>query len=103
MKTRGKVDMDQPRSRTGKFVLKGEEERKVRTVRLTDSLWKRLGETAEERCITRTELIEELLSQDSEDIAEVVQILKEALTLKANAGGAIKEKIRDALKLITEC
>lgn len=100
MKTRGKLDMDQPRSRTGKFVLKGEEERKVRTVRLTDSLWNKLGKEADKRCITRTELIEELLSQEGKNVSEVVLILKEALTLKANAGGAIKEKIRQALGLL---
>ncbi|GFE72305.1 hypothetical protein [Chroococcus sp. FPU101] len=87
----------QPRNEKGKFVLKGEEERKVRTVRLTDSTWNKLGEMAKQRCITRTELIEELLEQNND---EVIRILKEALTLKANAGGAIKEKIRQALLLL---
>lgn len=90
--------IEQPRDERGKFVLKGEEERKVRTVRLTDSTWNKLVETASRRCITRTELIEELLSQ--EDSSEVVKILKEALTLRANAGGAIKEKIRQAILLL---
>lgn len=92
--------MEQPRDYKGKFVLKGEEERKVRTVRLTDSTWNKLGEMASRRCITRTELIEELLTQADKDVSEVVQILKEALTLRANTGGAIKEKIRLALSYL---
>lgn len=91
--------MDQPREK-GKFIFKGEEERKVRTVRLTDSTWNKLELIAKQRCITRTELIEELLEQDSNDKSEVVKILTEALTLKANAGGAIKEKIRKVLKML---
>ncbi len=37
---------------------------------------------------------------DSIDKQEVVVILKEALKLKANAGGAIKERIRQALQLL---
>jgi hypothetical protein len=34
--------MEQPRDERGKFILKGKEERKVRTVRLTDSTWNKL-------------------------------------------------------------
>lgn len=46
--------------------------------------------------------MEELLSLEYVDIDEVVKILKEALILKANAGGAIKEKIKKVLsKLIS--
>ena len=38
---------------------------------------------------------------DSEfDLDEVVEILRDALELKANAGGAIKNKIREVLKLL---
>lgn len=90
--------MDQPRER-GKFILKGNEERKVRTVRLTDTTWNKLEKITQKRCITRTELIEELLEQDNK---EVIKLLEEALKLKPNAGGAIKEKIREVLRLLTK-
>jgi hypothetical protein len=46
-----------------------------------------------------------LLDSDSRDdlgfdLDEVVEILQDALELKANAGGAIKIRIRDVLKLL---
>lgn len=94
------IKMEQPRDPKGKFVLKGEEERRVRTVRLTDTTWNRLGEIAKQRSITRTDVIEELLNQDNKDINKVIEVLKKALTLKANARGAINNKIKDALKIL---
>ena len=39
---------------------------------------------------------------DSEKIELAIEILSEALTLKANVGGAIKRKIEEALKLMQE-
>lgn len=35
-----------------------------------------------------------------ESLTQVIQILNDALTLKANAGGKIKDRIRDALALL---
>jgi hypothetical protein len=35
-----------------------------------------------------------------ESLTQVIQILNDALTLKANAGGKIKDRIRDALSLL---
>lgn len=88
--------MEQSRDRQGKFASKGEEKREVRTVRLTDSTWEKLGEVANKRCITRADLIEEMMSisdgfTESINIQQVVQALKDALKLKANSGGAIKK------------
>ena len=37
---------------------------------------------------------------DSEKIEKAIEILNEALTLKANSGGAIKRKIEEALRLM---
>lgn len=34
------------------------------------------------------------------DLEQIVSVLQEALTLKANAGGKIKDRIREALKLL---
>ena len=36
------------------------------------------------------------------NLEQIVSILQEALTLKANAGGKIKDRIREALKLLEE-
>lgn len=36
------------------------------------------------------------------DLSEIVDLLEEALTLKPNAGGAIKKVIREALELLSQ-
>lgn len=51
------------RDSTGKFVLKNGEYRSVRSLRLTDKTWERLGQLAEDRGITRADLIEEIADQ----------------------------------------
>ena len=48
------------------------------------------------------QLSHEQITQLTADQLQVASILKEALKLKANAGGAIKEKIKEALKLIDD-
>jgi hypothetical protein len=97
----------------GKFGAKGDEERKVRSLRATDSVWESFGEAAEERGITRADLLESLVEDevissdghpasvvDDEILDEVVELLQDALSLKSNAGGAIKAKIREVLELL---
>lgn len=37
---------------------------------------------------------------DDESLSQVIQILNEALHLKANAGGKIKDRIRDAIAIL---
>jgi len=49
----------QGRTQGGKFAPKSNEPRSVRTVRLTDSAWTKLGEIAGSRGITRADLLEE--------------------------------------------
>jgi hypothetical protein len=99
--------MDQSRDKKGHFANKGEEKREVRSVRLTDSTWKKLGELANERGITRADLIEEMATNKqldrldrSVDNGEIIGILEDGLKLKANAGGAIKEQIKKVLAII---
>lgn len=48
------------------------------------------------------ELLEGSGSSDNSefDLDEIIEILQDALTLKANAGGAIKSKIREVLELL---
>jgi hypothetical protein len=98
------------RNKKGKFVLKSETERHVRSIRTTDWVWDEFGFLADSRRITRADLLEEWVrgqppaaatSDDTHtelvDVVIAVDILRDALHLKANAGGAIKEQIRAAL------
>ena len=71
-------------------------------MRVTDEIWEKFGEMALERGITRADFLEEIVK--SEDLLlnndRVINLLQEALKLKANAGGAIKEKIRGVLLIL---
>lgn len=91
--------VEQERNSKGRFKQKSDEFRQVRSIRVTDEVWDKLGKLADQRRITRADLLEELV-EEQERLSEAIQILEEALTLKANAGGAIKSKIRNALKKI---
>ncbi|NES73975.1 MAG: ribbon-helix-helix domain-containing protein [Okeania sp. SIO2D1] len=51
--------MEQGRDDLGRFSSKSETFRKVRSIRLTDSTWELLGKLAEERGVTRADLLEE--------------------------------------------
>ena len=94
--------MVQGRNKKGQFGSKSHSERKVRSIRVTDRVWDKFGEMAVQRGITRADLLEEIVNDDRVIIGngEVAKMLEEALKLKANAGGAIKKKIRDVLKVL---
>ena len=92
------------RSETGKFVPKSASGRQVKTIRVTEEVWKQFGEIAEGYRMTRADLLELWVlggdafdGPEASDRREAIAILEDALTLKANAGGAIKEQIRYAL------
>lgn len=53
----------QQRQESGRFAFKSNAHRLVRSIRLTDSTWKTLGEVADSRGITRADLIEEIASK----------------------------------------
>ena len=86
----------------GRFICKSDDYRKVKTIRVTDEVWEGFGEMAAQRGITRADFLEEIVK--SEDLLlnndRVINLLQEALKLKANAGGAIKEKIREVLLIL---
>jgi len=97
------------RSEDGKFLLKGDSERKVRSIRATDRTWDDFGFEADKRRITRADLLEQWVRGESlthTQIATPIEIglavatLRAALDLKANAGGAIKAEIRKALEIL---
>ena len=93
----------QGRNKKGQFDSKSDSKRKVRTIRVTDKVWNEFGEMAVQRGITRADLLEQIVVSDCVILGnndEVVKVLNEALKLKANAGGAIKNKIRDVLDIL---
>ena len=91
----------QSRNQKGQFQNKSETERKVRSIRTTDDVWENLGKIANQQCITRADLLEIIVNKNRVLHSDKnIQLLKEALKLKANAGGAIKKKIREYLKSI---
>lgn len=102
------------RSAAGKFILKSETERHVRSIRATDRVWDDFGFLADSRRITRADLLEQWVSSGEPpaapeppasdlgpvELAIALDHLRKALELKANAGGAIKAEIREALKIL---
>ena len=94
----------QERDWHGRFICKSDDYRKVRAIRVTDEIWEKFGEMALERGITRADLLEEMVEEDciSVDLNKVVLVLKKALKLKANAGGAIKRQIREVLIILSK-
>lgn len=105
---------EQDRNEHGKFLTKGAAVRAVRSIRLTDATWETLGDKADEQDMSRADYLEALAAGDVEwgagegdrtsemefEPEEVAEVLREALTLKANAGGKIKAKIREALEMM---
>ena len=87
----------QGRNDKGQFQSKSDGFRRVRSIRVTDGIWDKMGEMADNRGITRADLLEQFIEVD---LSSATVILKEALGLKANAGGAIKREIRSALSYL---
>jgi hypothetical protein len=71
--------MELARSSDGKFEPKGEELRVLRSIRLTDTCWERLGEVAQVRQVSRADLIERATAEGmwSEDYQQDLSDLRE--------------------------
>jgi predicted DNA-binding ribbon-helix-helix protein len=54
---------EQGRRESGKFASKSDELREVRSIRLTDTTWKKLGAAADSKGMTRADLIEQLAEE----------------------------------------
>ena len=76
------------RDQKGKFRLKNSDYRQVRSLRLTDSTWKALGDTAESNSLSRSDLLENLVKQnngifpypvETEKLHEEIKLLKQQL------------------------
>ena len=92
----------QGRDKKGRFGSKTKDGRKVRSMRVGDEAWDRLGKKASDLGITRADLIEKFAMSNGVIRSNVKgkEVLEEALKLKANAGGAIKKKIREFLHTV---
>ena len=88
----------------GQYIRKSDSDRHVRSIRVTDDIWRKFGEIADQRGVTRADLLEEMVKSNSifSNNSQVTFILEEALKLKANAGGAIKKKIREVLLILSK-
>jgi hypothetical protein len=92
--------MDTLKRVQGKFALKSHDERQVRSIRATNRVWDDFGFEADKLRITRADLLESWVKQTRQVNPSALALLEEALTVKANTGGAIKQKIRQALELL---
>ena len=54
----------QGRNKLGKFSAKSDTNRQVRSIRLTDATWNKLGDLADERSITRADLLEDWMDSE---------------------------------------
>ncbi len=61
----------------GKFALKNEEHRRVRSLRLTDSTWKKLGLAAQSSEMTRADWLEELVTKNDQSAPRMTWIKEE--------------------------
>lgn len=92
---------NQKHNERGQFVAKSDQERQVRSIRATDTVWDTFGKMADKASITRADLLEQWVTHGGAiQASAAVAVLEEALTLKANTGGAIKAKIRTALEML---
>ena len=66
--------MKRKRDIQGKFTLKNQDYRQVRSLRLTDSTWKELGIASECLGITRADLLENLVQQNKEIFGDLGRI-----------------------------
>lgn len=103
----------QERKEGGKFASKSTEHREVRSIRLTNTTWEKLGELADSRCITRADLIEhlvesgELIQQPSNEInlpqieEAVTQILgNPQVTRNGKDRGSVRRALEALLKVL---
>lgn len=109
--------MTQDRTEQGKFAPKSETLRHVRSIRLTDETWNNIGKVADQRRITRADLIEQmneagifddlLMSQAQEDsrqfldqVNAIAQLLinDPALTRNGKDRGVVQRTLKALLK-----
>ena len=98
----GVVMNKQGRNESGKFAAKSNENRQVRSIRLTDSAWDTLGKIADERSITRADLVEIWMNNEYSDLQNKIMDLElELQNLKNNAVLLSIDVLRDLDKIVS--
>ena len=95
------VSMKRKRDIQGKFTLKNQDYRQVRSLRLTDSTWKELGIASECLGITRADLLENLVQQNKgtfSNLEEIEQLNLEK-SLNKDKLNSSAEKVLKELRL----
>lgn len=97
---------DQPVDDRGRFALKGDEPRRVRSVRLSDTAYSALTQRASKAGLSLGDYLESFAlseppSRGRETPLREIELLTQALSLPANRGGAIKSAIREALQTLS--
>lgn len=64
------------RNEKGRYHLKGESNRLVRSIRATDSYWERMGEIAEENDITRADLLERMIDEIKSEPLPILEAIE---------------------------
>ncbi len=107
--------MIQDRTEGGKFAPKSDEPRDVRSIRLTNTTWEKIGYAADKRRITRADLVEQMAEDGIFDqepevglsrnqlISEVESLVEEILkdgtvTRNGKDRGAVKRGLEALLK-----
>lgn len=93
--------MKRKRDIQGKFTLKNQDYRQVRSLRLTDSTWKELGIASECLGRTRADLLENLVQQNKGSFSaerEIEQLNLEK-SLNRDELGSLAEKVLKELRL----
>ncbi len=92
--------MKRKRDIQGKFTLKNQDYRQVRSIRLTDSTWKELGIVSECLGITRADLLENLVQQNRSIFSDSGEIKQ--LNLEKSGSKAKKSLNKDELNSSAE-
>jgi hypothetical protein len=92
--------MKRQRDIQGKFTLKNQDYRQVRSIRLTDSTWKELGIASECLGITRADLLENLVQHNRSIFSDSGEI--EQLNRRKSGSKAKKSLNKDELSSIAE-
>ncbi|MGB3493652.1 MAG: hypothetical protein WBA57_13055 [Elainellaceae cyanobacterium] len=86
------------RREDGRFKAKSTEDRKVRSIRATDSAWESLGDLAEAQNMSRADLVERLIERGELDFIQGLEIVQTiAKTLSINSDGVLPQDLAHAI------
>lgn len=108
--------MIQDRTEGGQFAPKSNKPRQVRTIRLTDTTWEKMGYAADKRRITRADLVEQMAEDGVFDqpmrpgddisydclLASVEQVVNDpSVTRKGKDKGAVRRGLEALLGILS--